>query len=81
MPRAAKPFFIPVVHCPPGAMGHMAASELPSQEGRALSRGINGSAGAHLSKVVRFGATGQVVALELTSARRRGLGVWDTWRC
>jgi hypothetical protein len=30
-------------------MGHVAASELPSQEGRALSRGTRGSTGAPLS--------------------------------
>jgi hypothetical protein len=49
MPRAAKPFFISVVHSPPGAVGHVAAPELPSQEGRALSRGTRGSIGAPLS--------------------------------
>jgi hypothetical protein len=32
---AAKPFFIPVVHNPSKAVGHVAAPELPSQEGRA----------------------------------------------
>jgi hypothetical protein len=30
VPRAAKPLFIPVVHNPSGAMGHMIAPELPS---------------------------------------------------
>jgi hypothetical protein len=30
MPRAAKAFFIPVVHNPPGAVRHMTAPELPS---------------------------------------------------
>jgi hypothetical protein len=35
VPRAAKCFFIPVVHIPPGAVGHVIAPELPSQEGRA----------------------------------------------
>jgi hypothetical protein len=49
VPRAVKPFFIPVVHSPPGAMGHVAAPELPSQEGRALSRETRGSTGAPLS--------------------------------
>jgi hypothetical protein len=34
--RTAKPFIIPVVHSPQGAVGHMATPELPSQEGRAL---------------------------------------------
>jgi hypothetical protein len=41
--RAAKPFFILVVHSPPGAVGHVVAPELPSQEGRALSHGTRGS--------------------------------------
>jgi hypothetical protein len=49
VPRAAKPFFIPVVHSPPGAVGHVAAPELPSQEGKAPSRGTRGSTGAPLS--------------------------------
>jgi hypothetical protein len=30
VPRAVKPFFILVVHSPPGVMGHVAAPELPS---------------------------------------------------
>jgi hypothetical protein len=117
VPRAAKPFFIPVIHNPPGAVGHVAAPELPSQEGRALSRGTHGStraplsggqssepwdrwqcrsspqqggevrghgtrgnARAHLSKKVMSRATEHVVAPELTSARRRGLGPHDTWQ-
>jgi hypothetical protein len=34
VPRAAKPFFIHVVHSPPGAVGHEAATELPSARRR-----------------------------------------------
>jgi hypothetical protein len=49
VPEAAKPFFIPVVHSPPGAVGHVAASELPSQKGKALSHGARDSTGAPLS--------------------------------
>jgi hypothetical protein len=49
VPRAAKPFFIPVVHSPPGPVGNVAASELPSQKGKALSHGTRGSIGAPLS--------------------------------
>jgi hypothetical protein len=49
MPRVAKPFFIPVVHSPPGAVGHMVALELPSRKGRALSCGTRGSTGGPLS--------------------------------
>jgi hypothetical protein len=48
--RATKPFFIHVVHCPLGAVGHMTALELPSQDGRAPSRGTHDSTGAPLSE-------------------------------
>jgi hypothetical protein len=41
VPRAAKPFFISVVHNPPGAVGHMTAPELPSWYGRQI-RGTHG---------------------------------------
>jgi hypothetical protein len=43
MPRTAKSFFILVVHSPSGAVGHVAAPELPSQEGITPSRGTHGS--------------------------------------
>jgi hypothetical protein len=49
VPRTAKPFFIPMVHSPSGAVGHVAVPELPSQEGRAPSRGTRGSIRAPLS--------------------------------
>jgi hypothetical protein len=32
VPRVARPFFIPVVHSPPGAVGHVAAPELTSSK-------------------------------------------------
>jgi hypothetical protein len=64
VPRAAKPFFISGVHNPPGAVGHVVAPELPSQEGRALSRGTRDDVGAHLSKEVRSEAVGHVAAPE-----------------
>jgi hypothetical protein len=35
VPRAARPFFIPVVHNPLGAVGYMAAPELYSRGGEA----------------------------------------------
>jgi hypothetical protein len=70
VPRAVKPFFIPVVHSLPGAVGHVAALELPSQEGRAKSHGTHDSTGAHLVKEARSRAEGHMVASELTSARR-----------
>jgi hypothetical protein len=79
MPRAAKPLFIPVVHSPPGAVGHVVATELPSQEGKARSHGTCVSTRAHLIKEARFKAEGHVAVSELTSARRRGPEPRDTW--
>jgi hypothetical protein len=70
VPRAAKPFFIPMIHSPSGAKGHVTAPELPSQEGRAPSPGTRGSVGAHLSKEARSEAVGHMAAPELTTARR-----------
>jgi hypothetical protein len=49
VPRAAKPFCIPVVHSPPGLMGYVSAPDLPSQEGRAPNRGTRSSIEAPLS--------------------------------
>jgi hypothetical protein len=46
---AAKSFFIPVVHSPLGAVGHVTVPELPSQEGRGSSRGTHGSTESPLS--------------------------------
>jgi hypothetical protein len=57
----------------------MAAPELPYQEGRAQSHGTCDSTGVHLVKEARVGAEGHVAVPELTSARRRGPGLWDTW--
>jgi hypothetical protein len=70
VPKAAKPFFIPMVYSLSQAVGHVAAPELPSQEGRAQSRGTHGSTGAHLSKEARSRAKGHMAAPELTSAMR-----------
>jgi hypothetical protein len=39
--RVVKPFFILVIHSPPGVMGHVALPELPSQEDRAPSCGTH----------------------------------------
>jgi hypothetical protein len=117
VPRAAKHFFIPVVHNPlgamahviapelplgqakPGAMGHVAAPE-PTSSGRRGTElrdtwqcrsspqqgdevrgcGARGSAGAHLSREARSGATGHVAAPEPTSAGRRGPELQGTWQ-
>jgi hypothetical protein len=62
----------------PRAVGHVAAPELPSQEGRARSHETRGSTGAHLSKEVRFGAEGHVTTLELASTRRQCQELRDT---
>jgi hypothetical protein len=70
----------PLRKAEPRAVEHVAASELPSQEGRAWSPGTRGSAGAHLSKEARSRATKHVAAPELTSARRRGSELRNTWR-
>jgi hypothetical protein len=78
VPRTAKSFFILVVHSPPGAVGHVAAPELPSQEGRAWRHETRGSTGTHLVKEAKSEAEGHVAASELTSAMRRGPGPWDT---
>jgi hypothetical protein len=78
MPRVVKPFFIPMVHSPLGAMGRVAAPKLSSQEARAPRRGTRGSTEAHLIKEVRSGAEGHVAAPELTSSRRQGPELRDT---
>jgi hypothetical protein len=80
MPRAAKSFFIPMVHSPLGVVGHVAAPKLPLWGGRARSYGTRDSAKTHLDRQPRSGAEGHVAASELTSARRKGSGPWDTWQ-
>jgi hypothetical protein len=80
VPRAAKHFFIPMVHNPLGAGGDVAAPELSPRGSRAQSHGTRGSTGAHLDREVRSGAEGHVATSELSSVRRRGPGPRDTWR-
>jgi hypothetical protein len=95
VPRAVRPFFIPVVHSPLGAVEYVAAPELfswggmdgatwqrrsPPRGGRARSHGTHGSARAHLSREARTGAEEHVAAPELNSARRQGSGPRDTWQ-
>jgi hypothetical protein len=57
---------------------HVAASKLSSRGGRVRSHGTRGSAGAYLDREARSGAEEHVASPELNSARRRGLGPWDT---
>jgi hypothetical protein len=80
VPRTSKLFFILVVHSPLRVVGHMVAPDLPSRGGRAQSHGTRGSVRAHLIREARFGVERHMAVLELTSARRRGPGSWDTWR-
>jgi hypothetical protein len=58
-----RPFFIPVVHSPLGAMGYVAAPELSSCGGRAQSHEIHGSARAHLGREARSGAEEHVAGV------------------
>jgi hypothetical protein len=80
VPRAAKPFFIPVVHSPLGAVGDVVASELSPRGSRARSHGPRGSARAHLGREERSGVEGYVATPQLSSARRQDPGPWDTCR-
>jgi hypothetical protein len=58
----------------------VAASELNSVRRRGWVHGPRGSTGAHLSKEVRSGVTGHVVALKPTSTGRRGPKLQLTWQ-
>jgi hypothetical protein len=64
--RAAKPFFISVVHNPLRVVGHVTAPELSPREGRVRSREAHGSVGALPCKEVRSGAEEHVAASEPT---------------
>jgi hypothetical protein len=70
VPRAANPFFIPVVHNLLGVVGDVAAPELSPQKSRARSHGTCGSAGAYLGREAMFRAEGRVATPELSLARR-----------
>jgi hypothetical protein len=79
VPRAAKYFFIPMVHRPLGVVGDVAASELSPWGSRARSHGTRRSARAQLSREARSKTKGHVAMPELSSVRRRGPGPRDTW--
>jgi hypothetical protein len=64
VPGAARPFFIPVVHNPLGAVGYVKYRSSPLGEARP---GPRDSAGAHLGMEVRSGAEEHVAAPELSS--------------
>jgi hypothetical protein len=70
MPRAAKPFFIPIIYGPLKAVGYVAASEPSPLGGRVRSREARGSAGVLPCEEARSKAEGHVVALEPTSTWR-----------
>jgi hypothetical protein len=80
VPRVARPFFIPVVHSPPGLWDTWQHRSSPHQGGKDRSRETRGSAGGHLSKEVRSGVTGHVVAPEPTSTGRCGPKLQLTWQ-
>jgi hypothetical protein len=76
----ANHFFIHVVHIPLGAVGHVAASELPPRRDRAQIHGTCGSAGAHLGKEERSRAEGHSLTPSLLLSSTPHLGPWDTWQ-
>jgi hypothetical protein len=80
VPRVAKHFFIPVVHSPLGVVGYVATPKVSPQGGRVRRHGTRGSAEVHFGREVRSRAEEHMAALELTSARRRGLGPRNTWQ-
>jgi hypothetical protein len=64
VPRAARPFFISVVHIPLGGVGYVAALELSSQGGEARA---TWQLGAHLGREARSETEEHVAASELSS--------------
>jgi hypothetical protein len=74
VPGVARPFSVPMVHSPLGAVGYVVAPELSSRGDRAQSHRTHGSAGAHLGREVRSEAEEHVAAPELNLVRRQGLG-------
>jgi hypothetical protein len=73
-PRKVRPFFIPVVHSPLGAMGYVAVPELFSRGDRARSHGTRGGVRAHLGMEARSKAKEYVAAPKLSSRGRRARG-------
>jgi hypothetical protein len=80
VPRAGKPFFIPMVHSLLEAVGDVVAPELSPRGSRARSHETRESAEAHLNREARSEAEEHMATPELFSARRRGPGPRDTWR-
>jgi hypothetical protein len=78
VPRAARPFFIPMVHSPLGPWGTWQHRSSPLGEVRP---GPRDSAGAHLGREVRSGAEEHVAASERTLAGRRGPELRNAWWC
>jgi hypothetical protein len=62
VPKADKPFFIPVVHSPQGAWDTCQHRSSPQQGGEVRGHGTRGGTGAHLCKEVWSEATAYVVA-------------------
>jgi hypothetical protein len=70
VPETVRPFFIPVVHSPLGAVGYVTAPKLSSRGDRARSHGTRGSIGVRLDREVRSEAEEHVTSPELNLARR-----------
>jgi hypothetical protein len=75
---AARPFFIPMVHSPLGAVGYMVASELSSWGGEAGATWQRRSPPRQGGEVRSCGMRGGVGAL---LSGRQSLGPRDTWQC
>jgi hypothetical protein len=78
VPRAAKSFFIPVVHGPLRTVGHVMTQELPSQGGRVRIHEAHGIAGALPYRKEEFGVERHVTAPVSISIGRQGPELRDT---
>jgi hypothetical protein len=81
VPGAVRPFFIPVVHSPLGAVGYVAAPEPTSAGRRGPKLRNTRQRRSSPLKEVEPGAKGHVAAPELTSTGRRGPELTNAWRC
>jgi hypothetical protein len=77
IPGVARPFFIPMVHSPLGAVGYVAAPEPSSREGEAGAMWQRRSSPLGEAEPR---AMGHVAALESTSTGRRGPELRNTWQ-
>jgi hypothetical protein len=78
VPEAGRPFFIPVVHSPLGAVGYVAALELSFQGGEARDTWQHQSPPRQGGEVQSRGTRDSAEAL---LSGRQSLKPWDTWQC